>query len=65
MNALSTFERKFIVSQNGDIRDYIDKFLSILETSEELEKNRVKLIDYINERCEVILEEAGFKSAGK
>ena len=48
------------MSQTRDIRESIDEFLSIFETSKELEEYRVKLISYINERCKIIKKEAGF-----
>lgn len=49
------------MSQAGDIRDEIDKFLNSLQTIKELEVYKVKLIDYINERCKKIAEDAGFE----
>lgn len=48
------------MSQSGDIRDDIDRFLNTLQTTEELEIYRIKLINYINDTCKFILEEAGF-----
>jgi anaerobic ribonucleoside-triphosphate reductase len=53
--------RKIIMNQAGDIRDDIDRFLDVLQTTEELEEYRVKLINYINERCKKIAEETGFE----
>jgi anaerobic ribonucleoside-triphosphate reductase len=48
------------LSQGSAIRDDIDKFLGCLQTSKELEEYRIKLIDYINEKCKEIKEDAGY-----
>lgn len=45
------------MSQTGDIREDIDKFLNIVKTTNQLKEYRVKLIDYINQRCDIILKE--------
>lgn len=44
----------------SDIRDDIDRFLGCLETTRELDEYRIRLIDYINQRCKEIKEDAGY-----